>query len=123
VEKEGSRLIDLENRVIRIPRSISKTKRSRQIKIRNNLYALLKAFPGEIIPKNFDGQARAIRKKFALTPDVLRHTFITAHVMAFGSFAETAIESGNSEKIIRDHYFNSMPKSEADKFWLINPHA
>lgn len=48
------------------------------------------------------------RKQYALSEaarDILRHTFVSNHVQAFGSFAKTAIESGNSEGIIRKHYY------------------
>jgi hypothetical protein len=41
------------------------------------------------------------------------------HVMAFGSFAETAIEAGNSEWIIRNHYFNAVTREDALGFWQI----
>jgi hypothetical protein len=41
--------------------------------------------------------------------------------MAFGSFAETAIEAGNSETIIREHYFNAITKAKAREFWKIEP--
>jgi hypothetical protein len=43
------------------------------------------------------------------------------HVGAFKSFADAAIESGNSEKIIRDHYFNTSATPEAKAFWRIYP--
>jgi hypothetical protein len=43
--------------------------------------------------------------------------------MAFGSFAETAIEAGNSETIIREHYFNVITKPKAKAFWRIEPES
>jgi hypothetical protein len=43
------------------------------------------------------------------------------HVGAFKSFADAAIESGNSEKIIRDHYLNTSAAYEAKSFWKIGP--
>jgi hypothetical protein len=36
-------------------------------------------------------------------------------LLHFGSFADAAIESGNSEKIILDHYYNAMTEKEASK--------
>jgi hypothetical protein len=53
--------------------------------------------------------------------DVMRHTFISNHVMAFGSFAETAIEAGNSETVIRKAYFNRVSRADAQRFWQIAP--
>jgi integrase len=113
--------IDLENRVIRISAAMAKTGKPRQIKIRPNLIKWLRRFPGDILPVNSGRELRAIRKEFKLSHDVLRHTFCSAHVMAFRSFAETAMESGNSEQIIRTHYLNAIPKSQAKAFWKIEP--
>src|ERR1700730_14051000 len=114
-------LVDLENKVIRITAAISKTGKPRQIKIRPNLLKWLKRFPGEVVPVNAENELNAIRKTFTLSHDICRHTFCSAHVMAFGSFAETAIESGNSETVIRTHYLNAIPKSQAKAFWRIEP--
>lgn len=72
-------------------------------------------------PTSTDRELKTIRKTLKLSHDVLRHTFFSAHVMAFGSFAETAIESGNSEQIIRTHYFNAIAKIQAKAFWRIEP--
>jgi Phage integrase, N-terminal SAM-like domain len=114
-------LIDLENKVIRITPAISKTRQFRQIQIRPNLYKWLKRYPGEILPAQSYTDLTATRKQFKLSHDICRHTFCSAHVMAFGSFAETAIESGNSESIICTHYFNAIPKSQAKEIWKIEP--
>jgi integrase len=114
-------LVSPENRSIRITAAISKIGKPRQIKIRPNLIRWLQRYPGDILPVNYYRDIAAIRKKFALSHDVLRHTFISAHVMAFGSFAETAIEAGNSESIIREHYFNVITRAKAKAFWRIEP--
>jgi hypothetical protein len=115
-------LIDLKNLVIRLSGAISKTGKARQIRIQPNLYEWLTLYPGDIFPVNCDRELKAIRKGFSLSHDVLRHSFCSAHVMAFGSFAETALESGNSEPIIRNHYLNTMSKDEAQAFWAIAPY-
>ena len=114
-------LIDLQNEVIRITEAISKTRKSRQIKIRPNLFKWLTQYSGEILPTNCDRELKAIRKRFHLSHDVLRHTFISMHVGAFKSFADAAIESGNSEKIIRGHYLNTSSFKDAQRFWSIAP--
>jgi hypothetical protein len=118
---DNPQLVDLGNRVIRITPAISKTGKARQIPIRPNLLRWLKRFPGEILPANSDRELKTIRKEFELSHDVCRHTFISMHVGAFKSFADAAIESGNSEKIIRDHYFNTSATPEAKAFWQISP--
>jgi hypothetical protein len=106
---------------VRITAAVSKTGKPRQIKIRENLRQWLTRFPGEIFPVNCDREFKAVRKKFALSHDILRHTFISMHIGAFKSFADAALESGNSEKIIRDHYLNTSTSNEAKSFWKIFP--
>jgi len=113
--------IHLENLVIRITPEVSKVHERRQITIQNNLEEWLLRYPGEILPKNFERHYADIRKEFRLSRDVMRHTFCSMHVMAFGSFAETAIEAGNSESVIRSNYFNRVTKTDAARFWSIFP--
>jgi hypothetical protein len=114
-------LVSIENKVIRIPAAISKTRKARQIKIRPNLAKWLRKYPGEILPVNAINEVAAIRAKFQLTHDVLRHSFISYHIGAFKSFADAAIESGNSETIIRDHYLNTSSLGDSKRFWKIEP--
>jgi hypothetical protein len=45
------------------------------------------------------------------------------HIGAFKSFADAAIESGNSESIIRDHYLNTSSLASAKQFWKIEPNV
>jgi hypothetical protein len=118
---DSPQLVDLENKVIRITAVMAKTGKPRQIKIRPNLLKWLKRFSGEIFPNNANSELKEIRKTFKLSHDVLRHTFISKHIGAFKSFADAAIESGNSEKIIRDHYLNTSSLSDAKQFWRIEP--
>ena len=114
-------LIDLSNRVVRITRVISKTGKPRQVTIRENLYEWLTHFGGDLLPVNHDRELKHIRGWFELSRDVLRHTFVSMHIGAFKSFADTALESGNSEKIIRDHYLNTSSLADAQGFWQIAP--
>ncbi|MGA8481698.1 MAG: hypothetical protein WB696_27340, partial [Chthoniobacterales bacterium] len=88
---DSPELVDLDNKVIRITAAMAKTGRPRQIKIRPNLLKWLKRFRGDILPTNSSHELREIRKKFALTHDVLRHTFISMHIGAFKSFADAAL--------------------------------
>jgi hypothetical protein len=124
-DKENA--ISLDNDVIRITPDVSKIRDARQVTIQPNLKAWLTKHKGLIFPPGWRRNIKSIRKHFGLDKpearDILRHTFITNHVMAFGSFAETAIESGNSEKIIRTNYFNRVSKADAQRFWRISPAA
>jgi hypothetical protein len=63
----------------------------------------------------------AIREKFKIPHDGLRHTAISAFVSCHGSFADAAMQFGNSESMIRTHYFNRMTKTEAEAFYAIVP--
>src|SRR4029077_6297787 len=114
---------DLDNQVIRITPIISKTGKGRQIKIRENLHRWLSEYPSEIFPTNCDREFKAVRKKFGLTHDICRHSFISYHIGAFKEFATAAIESGNSESIIKAHYLNTSSFKDAKAFWEIVPPA
>jgi integrase len=113
--------IDLDNAVIKLSAAMTKTREARQITTQPNLREWLSRYDGDIIPRGHEDAANKVREKFALTRDVLRHTFITMHIMAFDSFAQTAIQSGNTEQIIRKHYLNASTKADALKFWNIFP--
>ena len=72
---------------------------------------------------NFDKRMKAIRKKFKLGYDVLRHTFITFHVAKFKSVGATSLQAGNFEAIVivRRHYLKVVAENEAKQFWGIKP--
>jgi hypothetical protein len=114
-------LIDLNNSVVRITPAISKTGKSRQITIHENLYQWLTRHGGDLLPINHDRDLKHVRQKFALSHDVLRHTYVSMHIAAFKSFADSALESGNSEAIIRSNYLNVSTFPEAKAFWQIMP--
>ena len=118
-------VIDMENGVIKLTGQMTKTRQPRPITIQPNLREWLLRYDGPIFPTNWQDDIKNIRAKVGLNRpegrDILRHTFISDHIMAFGSFAGTAIESGNSEEIIRKHYLNVTTKNDAMKFWNIMP--
>lgn len=118
---DRGKLIDLENGVIHIQPEISKTGQYRQVKIRENLARWLVAYPLPILPKNHSRLIRAVRAKFKLTHDVLRHTFFSMHIAAFDSVGRAALEGGNTEGIIRRHYLNMTSPEEGKRFWQIGP--
>jgi len=118
---DRDKLIDLKRGVIKIPAEVSKVHQKREIKIRPNLRAWLENTAAEILPTNHDRMVKHIRKKHALGHDVLRHCFISYHVSAFRSVGDAAIEAGNSESIIKDHYLNLVGVTEGEAFWKILP--
>ena len=70
---------------------------------------------------NFQQRRAKFAKRFGLTHDVLRHTFISMFVAKFRSIGEAAIQAGNSESIIRRHYLDLKNAAEAEQFWAILP--
>ncbi len=118
------RVIDLDNGVIRIGPGVAKTRDLRQVAIQPNLRAWLLRYPVKeypIIMPNMPRMLEIVRKKFGLSHDVLRHTFISAHVAKFRSLGAAALEAGNSETIVKRHYLNGMTQAEAESFWAIRP--
>jgi integrase len=119
-----ARLINSERGVILIPPEVSKVKSVRQIKLRPNLVAWLARYPLKqfpILPSGFQKMIGEVRNKFELGHDVLRHTFISAHVAKFRSLGEAALEAGNSEAMVKTHYLNMMTDAEGAAFWSIVP--
>ena len=116
--------VNLDDSVIHISAEVSKVREPRKVTIQPNLAAWLRAYPLErfpIILGNFKKRRDRFAKKFNLTHDVLRHTFISMFVAKFRSIGEAAIQAGNSEAIIRKHYLDLKTTKEADAFFGILP--
>lgn len=122
-EAGGRPLLDLERCVITIPADVAKTRRKRVVTMQGNLKAWLDAYPGPVFPRGHARAVLAIRKRRALGYDVLRHSFISYHVGAFGSKSRTALEAGNSEVIVDRHYLNLPTEAEGRAFFSIMPAA
>jgi len=123
---DKDRIIDVKVGVIRITPEIAKTNDLRQITIQPNLAAWLQRYPiahHPLIVRNMMDHVGTIRKRFGLTHDVLRHTFISMHVAKFKSLGAVALEAGNSESIIKKHYYNLVTGADAERFWAIAPKA
>ena len=124
VSKLNAAAVNLETGVIHIEPDVSKVDMKRNITIQPNLAAWLLAYPLEKYPliiKNMKHRRTHITKKFGLSHDVLRHTFISMHVAKFRSMGDTALQAGNSEEIIRKHYLDVKSQGEADMFFKIMP--
>jgi hypothetical protein len=118
------RFIDLGLGVIRITPEVAKTNSVRQIAIQPNLAEWMMRYPVSkypIMPRDAKRMVTAVRMKFALGEDVLRHTFISMHVAKFKSLGATALEAGNSETMIRRRYLNLVSEAEANPFLSITP--
>jgi len=116
--------IRLDTGVIHIEPDVSKVRMKRIVTIQPNLQAWLRAYPLQsypILPKNYQDLRRQVFKKFGLTHDVLRHTFISMFVAKYRSMGEAALQAGNSESIIRKHYLDLKSAAEAEQFFSIVP--
>ena len=116
--------VRLDVGVIHIEPEVSKTREKRMVTIQPNLAAWLRAYPLDRFPISVPKQQNlraAVAEKFALKHDVLRHTFISMFVAKFRSMGEAALQAGNSERIIRNHYFNLKSAAEAEAFFGILP--
>lgn len=118
-------LVNLEAGVINITAEVSKVREPRKVTISPNLAAWLEAYPLEkfpIVPKNFQHVRSRIAKKFGLSHDIMRHTFISMFVAKYRSVGEASLQAGNSEGIIRKHYLDLKSQTEAESFYGIMPH-
>jgi integrase len=118
------RFIDQEIGVIRITPEVAKTNSVRQVTIQPNLAEWLMRYPlakFPIVNQNAKRWTTAVRMKFGLGDDVLRHTFISMHVARFKGLGTAALEAGSSETMIRRHYLNIVSEAEANRFWSITP--
>ena len=117
--------IRLGTSVIFIEPEVSKVNEKRSIQIQPNLAQWLQRYPISeypIIPtRRFRDMWVSVRKRFKLSHDVMRHTFITMLVAKFRSVGDASLQAGNSEAVIRRHYLDIRTKEEAEKFWNIMP--
>ena len=116
--------VKLADGIIRIDSEVSKVREPRNVTIQPNLAAWLRAYPLRrfpIIPVNLKDTREKVAQKFPLSHDVMRHTFISMFVAKFRSMGEAALQAGNSESIIRKHYFDLKTPAEAEQFFGILP--
>jgi integrase len=114
----------LADAVVAIDGEVSKVREPRRIVIQPNLAAWLRAYPltqFPIIPLNTQHLRARIAKKFELSHDIMRHTYISMFVAKFRSMGEAALQAGNSESIIRKHYLDLKSAAEAEQFFSILP--
>ena len=113
-----------EANLIRIDGEVSKVREPRNVAIQPNLAAWLQAYPLKkfpIIPANLQHIREKVAKKFPLSHDIMRHTFISMFVAKFRSIGEASLQAGNSESIIRKHYLDLKTTEEAELFFGILP--
>ena len=119
---QEDKIINLATGYIIIPENVAKTEQKRHVKIPENLLQWLRAYEGKpIAPVNLKNDYRHIRQKFNLQSDEPRHSFISYHVALHRSIGDTALQAGNSERMIESHYLNLHTVEEGQEFFSIVP--
>jgi integrase len=122
--------IDLVGRTIRIegPQAKTRVPRVLEAKLPGRLWAVLKLGRRRLAGGNFPAGAEdpvcpfAVRQAYDLakrlvggwSPDVLRHTFASAHVAAYGDLTATSLLLGHegSLRMLHRHYRGRMTEAE-----------
>lgn len=122
--------INLEGKIIRVPATVSKTRRARIVPMQKNLIAWLLPYrqnAGPIAPSPITVKRarKAILKKAKLPSkwpqDVLRHSFATYWMAVNAHEGQLAEMMGNSPAIVQRHYKGLTTKREGRKYFAIAP--
>ena len=101
---------------------MTKDGRARRVPLTGNLLEWLQKYPPT--EENLRGGTRAeyaaIRAKWKIPHDGLRHTSISACAALHG-IAEATVRHGNSEKVCRDNYLDLFSVDDAKAFYEIRP--
>ena len=99
ISKLDPKQVRLDTGVILIEPEVSKVRMKRAVAIQPNLAAWLTAYPLDrypIMPLGFRRLRLKFRKRFGLSHDILRHTFVSMFVAKFRSMGGAALQAGNS---------------------------
>ena len=120
--------LDFHERTIRVNASAAKTRKKRFAEISDNLLTWLQPCAGQtgsVAPPNLQKLRRAAMKAANIgkwPPDVLRHSFASAHYAFHRDPARTAVIMGHRDQnMLLTHYRDVMRPSEAAKYWQIAP--
>lgn len=127
-------MIKLDRRHIDVPPSISKTGKRRLVPVCDALAAWLKECDppkeGAILrePAYEDETGRLgrlldehFKREEGWPMNCLRHSYGSHRVAKTHEIGKVAIEMGNSEKIIKDHYLEVRTEEEADEYFNVLP--
>ncbi len=131
--KEITRLhwehVDFDHEFIKVGLDVAKTRSVRNIEMATNLRAWLELTPegertGRIIPSVWGDKIKAIRHVVGIAKkqDVLRHSFASYHLAAYGDIKklQEAMGHGTPEMVLQ-HYRALVKKADGVKFWRIAP--
>jgi integrase len=129
IRRMNWRDVDLQNAKVRLRPEITKTNVGRIIPLEPNAVAWLKTVAQSSGPI-FDGDASCLTIRFRTAAgmktwslNALRHTFGTMHTTHFEDAGKTAmaLHSTENPKVLFRHYFRSVLKEDAAKFWVLMP--
>jgi integrase len=122
--------LDFHERTIRVNASAAKTRKKRFAEISGNLLAWLAPYVGRIgsvAPPNLQKLRRATMKAAKIEkwpPDVLRHSFASAHYAFHRDPARTAVIMGHRDQnMLLTHYRDVMKPSDAARYWKVVPES
>jgi integrase/recombinase XerD len=120
--------LDFHEHTIRVNASAAKTRKKRFAEISDNLLAWLQPYAGRtgrVAPRNLQKLRRATMKVANIgkwPPDVLRHSFASAHYAFHRDPARTAVIMGHRDQSMLLNYYRGLMKpSEARRYWMIRP--
>ena len=125
VERDGIARYYHDGIILELTEEIAKTNGARETTVHENLAHWLERYPPtpkSLCPGDYK-EYIAIRERFRIPHDGLRHTAISAHVAKYGNLALSSQEFGNSEGVIRRNYNRRMSPSDAESFYRILPKA
>jgi integrase len=122
--------LDFEEGTIRVNASAAKTRRKRFAEISDNLRTWLEPYArcsGPVARPNLQKLRRATMKQAKIEkwpPDVLRHSFASAHYAFHMDPARTAVIMGHRDQNMLLTYYRAVMKpSEAAKYWNLVPNS
>lgn len=113
--------LKLEQNLLEVPATKSKTRARRLVTIQPNLKAWLD-LGGELRPLSDMTIRKVIRlSKVDWAHNVTRHSFVSYHLAKFENAHKTALEAGHTEQMLFTHYRALVTPAAAAEFWSIVP--
>lgn len=121
---EASRLTeeDLLPGFVQVTGEAAKTRQRRLVTIQPALRAWLD-LGGQLPVRNRVRRFYRVRYVAGVpwSHDVTRHSWVSYHLAAFRSAAQTALEAGHSEAVLFAHYREVVTPDQALRFWALRP--
>jgi integrase len=133
VDRMTWNLVDWEQKLIHL--KVTKTGHYRTIHLHPTAYAWLKLAHDLGSPIGADFAPTPAKKLERMRPlrdhmgwakwpaDIMRHSFGSYHVALTRNVGDTALEMGNSEGIIKNHYLAMVTPNAMKAFWAITPES